>query len=335
VAGFERHYERQPGLGQLAAEPVLVPVSAVGGRRPEHETRSPGRHRQFRADRQLGPERRIALALGIMPGRGVRHRVHRVIQPFISPHRGHGDHPVVGLAVPAQPLMADVGGLRAVLAVPAVVDHQHPAAVRRGRRIGQQQLQPTGIHLVSVPPRFGQEELQPLHRPVLRPHDRLGPGQRGQRLVPVPRRQQPGQVLPEPPPLRQRTEHVIKPRRIPLQRARRRRTGPTSSHRTPQSTLRHYSPAYREHAPRSLPRPSRSEPAAAAAGALSTMPATSAATRSRGKPGADGAQRPRPRRRWRRPGGVRAPSLRGRAPAAMLHHRAAAGDQRTRRPSRS
>jgi hypothetical protein len=88
--------------------------------------------------------------------------------------------------------MARVRGLGAVLAVPAVVDHQHPAAVRRGRRVREQQLQPPGVDLVSVPPGFREEELQPLHRRVLRPGHRLGPGQRGQRLVPVPRRQQPG-----------------------------------------------------------------------------------------------------------------------------------------------
>jgi hypothetical protein len=45
------------------------------------------------------------------PGR----RLHRVIQPLIGPHRGHGDHAVVGLAVPAQPLMTHVRGLSAVL----------------------------------------------------------------------------------------------------------------------------------------------------------------------------------------------------------------------------
>jgi hypothetical protein len=115
-----------------------------------------------------------------------------------QPQRGDSDHAVVGLAVPAQPLMAHVRGLRAVLAVPAVIDHQDPAGVRGGRRIRQQQLHPAGVDLLRIPPGFGQEELQPLHRPMLRPGDRLGSGQRGQRLVPVPRRQQPGKVLPEP-----------------------------------------------------------------------------------------------------------------------------------------
>jgi hypothetical protein len=52
-----------------------------------------------------------------------------------------------------------------------------------------------------------------------------------------------------------------------------------------------------------------------------------------GKPGADRAQRPRPGRRRRRSGGVRPPSLRHRAWAAVPRH-AAAGDRRTRRPSR-
>src|SRR6266567_3582644 len=71
VAGFEGHHERQPGLGELAAEPVLVPVRAVGGHRAEHEPRGPGPDRQVRADRQLGAERRIALALREMLRRGV------------------------------------------------------------------------------------------------------------------------------------------------------------------------------------------------------------------------------------------------------------------------
>ena len=60
--------------------------------------------------------------------------------------------------------MADVRGLRAVLAVPAVVNHQHPAAMRRRRRASQQQLQPPRIDLLRIPPRLRQEELQPLHR---------------------------------------------------------------------------------------------------------------------------------------------------------------------------
>ena len=59
--------------------------------------------------------------------------------------------------------MPHVRGLHPVIAVPTVVDHQHPAAVRRGRRISQQQLKPPLIDLLRIPARFGQEELQPLH----------------------------------------------------------------------------------------------------------------------------------------------------------------------------
>jgi len=88
--------------------------------------------------------------------------------------------------------MAHMRGLDAVLAVSAVVDHQHPAVVRRGRRIGPQQFQPADIDPLRIPLRLRQEELQPLHRRMLRPGHRLGSGQRGQRLVAVPRRQQAG-----------------------------------------------------------------------------------------------------------------------------------------------
>ncbi|WP_331772898.1 hypothetical protein OG948_56590 (plasmid) [Embleya sp. NBC_00888] len=67
-----------------------------------------------------------------------------------------------------------------------------------------------------------EEELRPLHRRVLRADHRLGTRQAGQRLVPVPRRQQPDRVLPKPPPPRERPEQVVEPGRIPLQRPRRR-----------------------------------------------------------------------------------------------------------------
>ena len=243
AARLERHHERQPSLGQFAAEPVLIPVGAVGAHRPEREPRVPGPDRQIRADLQLRPECRVVLSLREMLRRRVGHCVHRVIQPLIGPHRGDGDHPVVGLAIPAQPLMAHVRGLHAVLAVPAVIDHQHPAAVRRSRRIRPQQLQPPRIDLLRIPPRLRQEELQPLHRSMARPGHRLSPGQRGQRLVPVPRSQQPGQVLPEPPPLRQRAEQIVKPGRIPLQRPRRHRTRPTFGHHRLPGTAHHH-PGY-------------------------------------------------------------------------------------------
>jgi site-specific DNA recombinase len=194
----QRHHERQPGPRQLRPEPVLITAGAVGDHRAEGEPSVPGLDSQLRPDLQLGPELRVVLPLREVPRRRVRHCVHRAIGLLIGPQGGDGHHAVVGLAVQAQPLTAHVRGL----AVPAVIDHQHPAAVRRRRRIRPQQLQPAVIDPPRVPPRLGQEELQPLHRRMLRTGHRLGPGQRGQRLVPLPRRQQPGQVLPEPPPLR-------------------------------------------------------------------------------------------------------------------------------------
>jgi hypothetical protein len=43
--------------------------------------------------------------------------------------------PVAGPAVPAQPLMAHLRGLAAVLAIPAVIDHQHPPPCGAGATV--------------------------------------------------------------------------------------------------------------------------------------------------------------------------------------------------------
>ena len=238
AARLEGHHERQPGLRELAAEPVLVAVGAVRGHRPEREPRRPGPERQVRADRQLGPEPRIVLPLREVPRRGVRHRVHRIVQPLIGPHRGDGDHPVVGLAVPAQPLMAHVRGLHPVLAVPAVIDHQHPRIVRGGRRIRPQQLQPAGIDPLRVPPGLGEEELQPLHRRCCAPATGSAPASAVSVLFRSRGASSPARYSRNPRRCAKRAEQVIKPRRVLLQRARRRRTGPTSpSSRTPQQVM--------------------------------------------------------------------------------------------------
>jgi hypothetical protein len=53
---LERHHERQPGPGQLAAEPVLVAAGGVRGHRPEREPRG---HRPEREPRGLSPDRQI------------------------------------------------------------------------------------------------------------------------------------------------------------------------------------------------------------------------------------------------------------------------------------
>lgn len=159
--------------------------------------------------------------------------MQRVVEVLIGPAGGHGDDAVVGLAQPAQPLPSDVRGRLAVLAVARVVDHQHPAWVRGGRGIGQQQFQSAGVDLLVVPGQLGQEELQPLYRGALGPDDGFGAGQAGQGLVPVPRQQQSREVLAEPAALCQRREQVIEARGVGFQSARSGRTRQTASHHKP------------------------------------------------------------------------------------------------------
>jgi hypothetical protein len=65
--------------------------------------------------------------------------------------------------------MPHVCRLRAILTGPAVIDHQHPAAMRRGRRIRQQQLRPSRVDRLRSPPGLGQT----LNYRMLCPGDRL------------------------------------------------------------------------------------------------------------------------------------------------------------------
>ncbi len=169
-------------------------------------------------------------------GGGVGSRGQGVVHAAVGPHRGHRDDAAVRLAQPAQPLPAHVRGRRAVLAVPGVVDHDDPTVMRSRRRLLSQELEPPVVDLIGLPGGLGQEELQPLHPRHPRTRRRLRPRQAGDRLVPVPWRQQSGQVLTKPPPLGQAEEEVVEPGRVLLQRPRRGRTRTASSHLQPPAT---------------------------------------------------------------------------------------------------
>jgi len=159
--------------------------------------------------------------------------MQRVVEVSVAPERGDGNHAVIRLAVASQPLVPDVRGRGAVLAVPGVVDRQHPTGMRSGPRVGAQQLEAPVVDLLVVPPGLGEEELQSLHRRVLRPDHRFRPGQSRQCLVPIPRREQAGQVLTEPASLGEGPENVVEPGRVALQRPRRRRGRHSLRHPTP------------------------------------------------------------------------------------------------------
>ena len=123
--------------------------------------------------------------------------MHGIIEPLVNPQRGDGDHAVVGLAVPAQPLMAHVRGQCRACGPRC---RRSPAPRRRAARSPgpRPQSHPVGIDPFRIPSGTPTIELQPLHRRHGPPRPPARPRPARLRLVPVPRRQQPGQVLPEP-----------------------------------------------------------------------------------------------------------------------------------------
>ena len=239
---LEGQDEREPRLLRRLLEPQVVAVGAVRHDRPERHAR--GQRRVDQLDRQLrlGAEGRVLLAPGQAGGRGVRADVQGVVDPLVGPERADRDDAVVGLADRAQVLAAGVGGVGALLAVAGVVDHQHTLLVRGGRRGAEHQLEAAGVERVGVPGRLGEEELEALDGRALGADDRLGAGQRRQRLVAVPREQQPLQVRPEAATLSQRAEQVIEPDRELLQRAGGGRTDAPPRHRNTSTTHRPHDP---------------------------------------------------------------------------------------------
>jgi len=112
-----------------------------------------------------------------------------------------------------------VGGVPAGLAVAAVVQHQRPLVVGGGRRVAHQQLDAALVDPLVVPGRLGEKPLQPLHGLVLGADDRLGAGQRGERLVAVAGQQQAREVGAEAAALCQRAEQGVELAGVVLQRA--------------------------------------------------------------------------------------------------------------------
>jgi hypothetical protein len=181
-------------------------------------------------DLRLGTEGWVLLAQR-QPRLGrVGLRVQRPVAALVGPQRRHGYDPVVDLAARANVLACHVRRGMAVLAVARVVKYEHAARVRGQRRLLGHQRQALCVDGFSIPVRFAQEELQPLHRRGLGLYDRLGTGQRRERLVAVVRQQQSSEVGPEAAPLGQRVKEVVKPLGVVLKGTRRRRTRAWSCH---------------------------------------------------------------------------------------------------------
>src|SRR3712207_574425 len=107
---------------------------------------------------------------------GVGLEVNGPVDLLVCKQAAYTHHPALGFADVGQPLPAHVGRMLAPLAVPMLVYYQHAFLVRSGRGLSEQDLQPTLVDLLGVPPRFREEPLQALGLFALRPAHGLGVG---------------------------------------------------------------------------------------------------------------------------------------------------------------
>jgi hypothetical protein len=135
------------------------------------------------------------------------------------------------LADRAEVLPGDMRGGRAVLPIAGVVEHEHAAAMGCRGRLALQQRKAPGVERLRAPVGLREEVLQALDLGALRLHHRFRAGQSRERLVAIPRGEQPAQVAPKAAALAERTEEPVKLRRERLERSRCRRTRLTGSHR--------------------------------------------------------------------------------------------------------
>src|SRR2546421_285805 len=129
---------------------------------------------QFQCDREFGPKGGIVLALLKVVRRSIGLEIDGVIDLFVRPQAGDGDHSIVDLAQLAQILPADMSRLVAIFAIPSLIDDQNSLGRGRGPRVLAQQLESAFLYLVLIPIRFREKPLQRLRSWQLGSYHRFG-----------------------------------------------------------------------------------------------------------------------------------------------------------------
>ena len=197
VRGLQRKDIADPPRVQTQPESVVFSVETIRNDRTEWDAR---RHRllhQRQRNLRFGPEGRVALAPCEPVGRGVGCHVERIVDPFIRPERADRDDAIVDLADAAEVLPPDVCRLRAVLAIPRLIDHQRTVGVRSRRGQGRQRGEAAGIDGVRIPRRFGEKPLQALSGSGLCADNWLGVREGGQGLIALGGQEQPREIITE------------------------------------------------------------------------------------------------------------------------------------------
>lgn len=129
--------------------------------------------------------------------------------------------------------MRDMVGVRPILTIAGLVEDEHALIMRTRGGIGAEEFEPPLVHGLGLPGRFGQEPLQALRGGSLGAEDRLGADQAGERLVALPRQQQPLQVSAEGAALGDVGEQIVELAGVGFERTGGRRARHAMAHGTP------------------------------------------------------------------------------------------------------
>src|SRR6266571_754661 len=162
MRGLEgKHIAQLEGPESLSQGAVLS-VEVISYHRSKRDASGVRPVNQFQRDREFCPKGGIVLALLKVVRRGVGFEIDGVIDLFVRPQAGDGDHSIVNLAQLSQILPADMSRLVAIFAIPSLIDDQNSLGRGRGRRVLAQQLESAFLYLALIPIRFREKPLQRL-----------------------------------------------------------------------------------------------------------------------------------------------------------------------------
>src|SRR5258708_35524784 len=126
MRGLEGKHIAQLECPESLSQGAVLSVEVISYRRSKGDPLGVRPVDQFQCDLKFGPKGGIVLSLLKVMSRGVGFEIDGVIDLFVRPQAGDGDHSIVNLAQLSQLLPADMSRLLAIFAIPSLLDDQYP-----------------------------------------------------------------------------------------------------------------------------------------------------------------------------------------------------------------